>query len=54
MGREEKREERRSTSNTHAMARDEALEGSNTQRTRVSKLLVGYHDLGALNALRHP
>ena len=27
---------------------------SDTQRTRVLKLLVGYHSLGALNALRHP
>jgi hypothetical protein len=44
-----RREERWSTSsNTRVMARDEALEGSNTQRTQVSKLLVGYHDLGAL------
>ena len=28
--------------------------GATHKRTRVLKLLVGYHDLGALNELRHP
>jgi hypothetical protein len=28
--------------------------GATCKRTRVLKLLVGYHDLGAQNALRHP
>jgi hypothetical protein len=35
------------------MARDGASKEV-TQETRVLKLLVGYQDLGALNALRHP
>jgi hypothetical protein len=31
------------------------IEGSDTHnRTQVPKQLVGYHSLGALNALRHP
>jgi hypothetical protein len=50
-----RREERWSTSSiTHAMARDEASKEVTHKRARVSKLLVGYQDLGALNALRHP
>jgi hypothetical protein len=51
----ERREEKWSTSfNPHVMARDVALERSDTQKNRVLKLLVGYHYLGALIALRHP
>jgi hypothetical protein len=52
MGSEEKGEERRSTSsNTHAMAKARHRRGATHKRSRVLKLLVGYHNLGALNAL---
>jgi hypothetical protein len=36
----------------HGMRR--GIERSDTQESTVPKRLVGYHDLGALNALRHP
>jgi hypothetical protein len=36
------------------MARDGASKEETHKRTRVPKRLVGYHDLGALNALGHP
>ena len=32
----------------------QGIERSDTQENMSAQLLVGYHDLGALNALRHP
>jgi hypothetical protein len=51
----ERREERWSTSSiTHTMSRDRASKEATHKRAQVPKLLIGYQDLGALNALRHP
>ena len=38
----------------HMHGKRRAIERSDTQENMSSQLLVGYHDLGALNALRHP